>query len=130
MWFRWSCEYSERTSVGDSFALYAGMLRDSTTGTYQKFLAWTFHIITRAILCDKVLRYTKKSLEGTNKMFHEAYGKASLSYPRVSRWLNAFKEGREEVHGEQNSGRPSTKPESVKMVANKVNLSSTVLNCY
>lgn len=85
-----------------------------------------------------------KSLEETNKMIREAYGDSALSYSQVSRWLKAFKEGREEVHDEQRSGRPSTSKTdnnvarvrqlldsdrrlSIRMVANELNLSSTVV---
>lgn len=86
----------------------------------------------------------KKSLEETSKMIRQAYGDSALSYSQVSRWLKAYKEGREEVHDEQRSGRPSTSKTdhnvarvrqlldsdrrlSIKMVANELNLSSTVV---
>lgn len=77
-------------------------------------------------------------------MIREAYGDSALSYSQVSRWLKAFKEGRGEVHDEQRSGRPSTSKTdnnvarvrqlldsdrrlSIRMVANELNLSSTVV---
>ncbi|KAJ8955914.1 hypothetical protein NQ318_005462 [Aromia moschata] len=75
-------------------------------------------------------------------MIREAYGDSALSYSQVSRWLKVFKEGREEVHDEQSSGRPSTSKTDnnvacvrqlldcdrrlrIKMVANELKLSST-----
>ncbi|KAJ8936584.1 hypothetical protein NQ318_008056 [Aromia moschata] len=77
-------------------------------------------------------------------MIRVAYGDSALSYSQDSRWLKAFKEGREEVHDEQRSGRPSTSKTdnnvarvrqlldcdrrlSIKMVANELKLSSTVV---
>ncbi|KAJ8938948.1 hypothetical protein NQ318_016012 [Aromia moschata] len=77
-------------------------------------------------------------------MIREAYMDSAMSYSQVSGWLKAFNEGREEVHDEQRSGRPSTSKTdnnlarvrqllhcdrqlSIKMVANELKLSSTVV---
>ncbi|CAK9815639.1 Protein GVQW3 [Anthophora plagiata] len=38
-----------------------------------------------------------KSLADTKQMIKEPYGDSVLSYSQVSRWLNLFKNGREEV---------------------------------
>ncbi|CAK9818416.1 Protein GVQW3 [Anthophora plagiata] len=47
-----------------------------------------------------------KSLDDTNQMIKEAYRDSALSYSQVSRWLNLFKNGQEEVKDDLRSGRP------------------------
>lgn len=54
--------------------------------------------------CSKL----NKSFAETHKLIVQAYGDSTLSYSQVSRWLKAFKEGREEVVDEPRAGRPST----------------------
>ncbi|KAG8238430.1 hypothetical protein J437_LFUL002887 [Ladona fulva] len=54
--------------------------------------------------CSKM----NKSLAQTHKLIVQAYGDSSISYSQVSRWLKAFKEGREEVVDEPRAGRPPT----------------------
>ncbi|KAG8237055.1 hypothetical protein J437_LFUL016981 [Ladona fulva] len=62
-------------------------------------------IVTRATLnyCSKL----NKSLAETHKLIVQAYGGSALSYSQVSRWLKAFKGGREGVVDEPRAGRPS-----------------------
>ncbi|KAL1138560.1 hypothetical protein AAG570_008623 [Ranatra chinensis] len=48
-------------------------------------------------------------------MLVEAYGECALSYSQVSRWLKAFKEGREGVVDEPRAGRPSTSSTDVNL---------------
>lgn len=54
--------------------------------------------------CSKL----NKSLAETHQLIVQAYGDSALSYSQVSRWLKAFKKGREEVVDEPRAGRPST----------------------
>ena len=48
------------------------------------------------------------NLAKTHQIIQQAYGDSALSYTQVSRWLKAFKDGREEVEDKLRSGRPST----------------------
>jgi septation ring formation regulator EzrA len=78
-------------------------------------------------------------------MIKQAYGDNALSYSQVSRWLKAFKDGREEVSDEPRSGRPSTSTTddnvarvraelnsdrrlSVRMIADNLNIPKTIVH--
>lgn len=86
-----------------------------------------------------------KNLADTYQMVKEAYGDSALSYPQVSRWLNLFKNGRENVEDDHRSGRPtssridknvsrvnellnSDRRMSVRMIAETLNIAKTTVH--
>ena len=67
----------------------------------------------------KFLRKLGKSATETYNLLTEVYGDQCLSHTQVFEWFKKFKEGREYIGDDPNSGRPSTAKtqENVEKVA-------------